>query len=236
MSEIDYIKPGLPEEFHELAPEPQNGLQQYFICCVIGGTGSGKSAASAKFINTECREGRIQRVYAIMPGFWKSKVISESLSPFCKRILDEEITRPTVNAFLRNLITECGAERKLWDQMRSTFKEITPNASSTAFKTKMDQWELDFRNNNYIPNFFFDLRHYCQDNGLNRAGTEYLWFSRPPSNLLLMDDCLGTAALDYNNKEFVNMCIMHRHYSLNIMILSQALKQGIPRTLRRPIR
>lgn len=200
-------------QFHKPPPpDPYSGGFQHFIGCFVGRPRSGKTWMAAQYAHQLQHEGKINKIYLVSPTahsnghLWFDYL---GINPQDAFVAIDEAPR----AF-----EEC------INRIRSDHNRYVMN---------LEHWNAYRRFTKGKPLTDREMRLLEGYNG--RPPLEEL---DQPSPLIILDDLQASSLLNANNRVFTSTILRHRHIASNprqgvsLMILTQTLRGGLPRTLR----
>lgn len=208
--------PTLPDNTEPYAsrPIPKQAIPLHHLCCCIGGTGSGKTTRILEFLTWYDKAHSFDRLIIFSPtGMKDSKV-------------------------------------KSFIQGKHNFS-ITyyPQYSDAIMKQEVENMEGDIEEWNIFQKQKRAYEKYLRVkdvDDLSMEDLEYLYitdFEKPewkydkevyPCFAMIIDDHVGKRGLFQNNcKGYLSeVCVMHRHISLSIYMLSQVFTNFVPKSFR----
>ena len=208
--------PTLPDNIEPYAsrPIPSQGIPLHHLCACIGGTGSGKTTKILEFLSWYDKVGAFDRLIIFSPTAMKDAKM--------KRFIDDN------------------------HNFKITFY---PQYTDTIMKEEVLKFEGDIEDWKLFNKQKEAYARYIRCNDVNEMSLddlEYLYqcdFEKPkwrykkeyyPTFAMLIDDHVGKRGVfGANCKGYLSeICVLHRHISLSIYMLSQVFTNFIPKQFR----
>lgn len=195
-------------------PIPSQGIPLHHLCACIGGTGSGKTTKILEFLSWYDKAGSFDRLIIFSPTADKDAKM--------KRFIDDE---HNFNITFYPQYTD------------AIMKQEVEN-----FEADLEEWKLFQKQKQAYQRYIK-----CKDvNDMSIEDLEYLYltdFEKPewkykkeyyPSFAMVIDDHVGKRGVfGANCKGYLSeVCVLHRHISLSIYMLSQVFTNFIPKGFR----
>ena len=208
-------------------PTPHDAFKQPCLQMIVGQRTSGKSFLTSKILEQADKDKTFDVIYIITPSFNSNKAY------FGKYIEEENVYEPTKQS-ISDIIKKVEADRDEWEVFLERRKQY-------------EKYKKDIKNKKILSFNDNDLIYYLDAGFLDDKKPQWKYEKEePPKSLLILDDCLGSAAI-MQSSGLVKLATLNRHIAplkedhsgrsacgLAVIILVQTyrMNSGIGRALR----
>jgi len=202
-------------------PSPSNLPDLFFFrMYIVGSSGSGKTYAMTEFLKKIV--DYLDKIYVINPaGDKKVREIGKNVSQYIEYSTSDNNTLVSIFEQIKDDINEF----KLYQGYKDIYKKFI---------------KLDIPDDVHIPSFLrsnnFENKEIklLESNNFEKPSIAYEDFDfklKPPNNLIILDDCVGSSIMKEGRSPLTNFFIRSRHAKTNFIILSQYFK-ACPKRIR----
>jgi hypothetical protein len=208
--------PSLPdnEEPYASRPIPKQGIPLHHLCACIGGTGSGKTTKMLEFLNWYDKAGAFDRLIIFSPTADKDAKMKRYITD--EHNFEVSYYPQYTDTIMREEVASMEADIEEWRQFlkqKEAYKKYlrVKDVDELDLDDLEALYSIDFEK----PQWKYKKEHY-------------------PSFAIVIDDHVGKKGVFGANCTgyLSEVCVVHRHISLSVYLLSQVFTNFIPKQYR----